>query len=244
MLLCFFLSVFVFPFLLCFAAAHLFLEARVGVLAEVGRRSGGHARPAPERGPGDAPSSRARLDTGISGYILTASSVFGMRVAGTPRDHFWIWGGGALSALSGPFVTHTRFFFVPAPGFIYLSMYISEGQQISRCRIPSAAPQDCPKLSRLSANVNCLVFLCGVRGSAARFFSFCVFCVWVVRLLSYISENSCILRVAVWKILSGANFCFWVSVHGWSCALSIVSCLCFCSIAWFFAQDNVSEKFS
>ena len=41
---------------------------------------------------------------------------------------------------------------------------------------------------------------------------------------------------------SGANFCFWVSVLV-VCFFALF-CLCFCSTIWFFAPENVSEKFS
>ena len=44
------------------------------------------------------------------------------------------------------------------------------------------------------------------------------------------------------KNFSGANFCFWVS---WLVlCFSIAFCLGFCFILWFFAPENVSEKFS
>ena len=44
------------------------------------------------------------------------------------------------------------------------------------------------------------------------------------------------------KTFSGANFCFWVS---WLVlCFSIAFCLGFCFVIWFFAPENVSEKFS
>ena len=39
---------------------------------------------------------------------------------------------------------------------------------------------------------------------------------------------------------SGANFCFWCRC--WSCVLFVLFSLCFCSIIWFFAPENVSKN--
>ena len=67
---------------------------------------------------------------------------------------------------------------------------------------------------------------------------FCVFCVWFGVLCLFFVVL--LFLGSLFEKFSGANFCFWVS---WLVlCFSIVFCLGFCSIVWFFAPENVSKN--